>query len=101
MKNDNFPVNSYQYAEQMRKSFDPDRCEGNFQRDIHLDYHHPLVDYLKKKWVLETLDWLVKPRREKKKTRLEEIFFFTAIESDRPPAVGEFNMRSFIFSSIK
>ncbi len=74
MKNDNFPVNSYQYAEQMRKSFDPDRCEGNFQRDIHLDYHHPLEDYLKKKWVLKTLDWLVKPRREKKQTRLEEIF---------------------------
>jgi radical SAM protein with 4Fe4S-binding SPASM domain len=74
MNNETFPTDSHVYAAEMRKKFDPEHASGDVQRDIHLDYHHPLEDYLEKKWVVQILDWLVKSRDGKKQTRLEEIF---------------------------
>ena len=66
-------TDSHEYIAEMRRRFDPDRCCGNFLQDMHLDYHHPLEDYLQTKWMLKILDWLVKDRG-RSKTRLEEIF---------------------------
>jgi radical SAM protein with 4Fe4S-binding SPASM domain len=71
---DNFIRNSQQYAAEMRKKLDPDASEVNDVRDIHLEYHHPLEDYLGKQWVRLILKWLVKPRKGKRLTRFEEIF---------------------------
>jgi radical SAM protein with 4Fe4S-binding SPASM domain len=71
--NDQLIFDSHQYAADMRKRLDAENFKGDFLQDIHLDYHHPLEDYLKKGWMLKLLDWLVKPRWDKKYTRMEEI----------------------------
>lgn len=66
-------TDSQQYAAEMRKKLDPD-TEAGKTGDIHLDYHHPLEDYLQKRSVHMLLKWLVRPRRGMKQTRFEEIF---------------------------
>ncbi len=72
--NSEFIYDSHQYVADMRKRFDASRCQGNFLQDLHLDYHHPLEDYLQKGWALRILKWLTGKRTGKKYTRLEEIF---------------------------
>jgi len=71
---ENLIMDSHKYAESMRRRLDAENFKGDFLQDIHLDYHHPLEDYLKKPWLLKILKWLVSPRNGKNQTRLEEIF---------------------------
>jgi len=70
---ENLICDSHKYAEAMRRRLDAGNFEGDFLQDIHLDYHHPLEDYLQKPWLLKILNWLVRPRDGKNQTRLEEI----------------------------
>lgn len=71
---ENFITDSHKYAEAMRRQLDGGSFRGDFLQDIHLDYQHPLEDYLQKPWLLKILNWLVRPREGKHQTRLEEIF---------------------------
>jgi len=70
---ESFAADSHQYLRQMRDRLDPDRGEQG-SGDLHLDYHHPLEDYLGRSWVRPVLRWLVRPRPGRTVTRLEEIF---------------------------
>lgn len=69
-----FIYNSYEYAEEAKKRFSEENLSGSFLKDVHLDYHHPLEDYLQKKYTLALLKWLTRDRKGKRFTRLEEIF---------------------------
>ncbi len=72
--NNEFICDSHQYVAEMRHRLDPSTTPADAARDIHLDYHHPLEDYLDKAWVQGLLNWLTKNRDDHKYTRLEEIF---------------------------
>lgn len=66
------PNDSHAYLADMFARLD-DKGDGD-GTDIHLDYHHPLEDILRKRWMHVLLKWLVRPRAGKRYTRLEEIF---------------------------
>jgi len=74
-QDDHIITDSHKYAARMRARLakNSDGNSDNFG-DIHLDYHHVLEDYLQKRWMRVLLKWLVRPRRGKQLTRLEEIF---------------------------
>jgi len=71
---DGLILDSHEYAAWMRTALDDQVDPSRLKSDVHLDYHHPLEDYLTRPLVLRLLKWLTRDRGRGKKTVLEEIF---------------------------
>jgi len=70
-----FITESHQYVAEMRKKLGEGASRsGNDLQDLHLDYHHPLEDHLDSWWMRMLMKWLVQPRQDQNRTRLEDIF---------------------------